>query len=86
MPRYDYLCPSNGRVVEVQHGMRDSLATWREVCERAGIEAGDTPGDAPVQRQLAAAMVMGAAGSGPSAGFGPMGGGGGCASGGCGCH
>jgi predicted nucleic acid-binding Zn ribbon protein len=47
MPNYDYLCPSNGRRVEVFHAMS-------ELCARAGIPAGDTPEDAPVEKLVSA--------------------------------
>jgi hypothetical protein len=50
MPTYDYRCDTNGRMVEVIHRMSDRLATWGELCDKAGIEAGDTPRDAPVIR------------------------------------
>lgn len=50
MPTYDYRCDLNTRVVEVSHSMRETLTTWGELCARAGLEIGDTPIDAPVQR------------------------------------
>jgi len=50
MPSYDYRCPANDRVLEVRHGMNDAVSTWGELCQRAGIELGDTPADAPVER------------------------------------
>jgi hypothetical protein len=50
MPRYDYLCPTNGRVVEVRHGIDELLSSWGELCARAGLAAGETPPDAPVER------------------------------------
>ena len=52
MPRYDYRCDANGRVVEVTHGMNERLATWGEVCERAGLETAGTPADAPVEKVI----------------------------------
>ena len=53
MPRYDYYCPANDRVVEVRHGADELLQTWGEVRERAGLEAGDaTPADAAVERVI----------------------------------
>lgn len=52
MPRYDYHCPANGLVVEVSHGMRETLLTWGEVCERAGVPAGETDPEAPVERVI----------------------------------
>src|SRR3954449_12018165 len=49
MPRYDYVCPANGRVFEVRHSISERLRTWGEVCDRAQEPAGDTPADAPVE-------------------------------------
>ncbi len=86
MPTYDYRCEANGRVVEVRHGMGETLATWGELCERAGIEPGDTPLDAPVRRLISGGYVVSSASLGnpapacdaPGCGMG------GCASGACG--
>lgn len=50
MPTYDYRCDANGRVLEVNHRMSESLSTWGELCERVGIEPASTPTDAPVYR------------------------------------
>lgn len=50
MPTYDYRCDANGRTIEVHHRMSESLATWGELCERLGIETGDTPAESPVHR------------------------------------
>lgn len=52
MPRYDYHCPSSGRVVEVRHGVDERLSTWGEVCARAGVDPGATAPDAPVERVI----------------------------------
>lgn len=52
MPTYDYFCPQNGQVITVSHSMRESLNTWSELCEAAGVAPGDTPLDAPVERLL----------------------------------
>lgn len=60
MPTYDYRCDANGRVVEVKHAMSDSLGTWGELCERAGIDAGDTPPEAAVSRLSTGGQVIGA--------------------------
>jgi hypothetical protein len=49
MPRYDYICPDNGYVVEVTHGMNDRIKTWGELCERAMIGPRGTPADSPVE-------------------------------------
>ena len=50
MPRYDYLCKANGRVVEVTHSIGEKLGTWGEVCERANVPLGDVPGSEPVEK------------------------------------
>ncbi len=50
MPTYDYHCAANDAVVEVSHRMSEVLHTWGELCEKAGIESGDTPLDTPVTR------------------------------------
>jgi hypothetical protein len=50
MPTYDYRCDANGRVVEVNHRMSENLSTWGEVCDRAGLQLGETPADSPVHR------------------------------------
>ena len=50
MPTYDYRCDANGQVVEVTHRMSESLSTWGELCERAGLQPGATPADSPVHR------------------------------------
>ena len=54
MPYYEYRCPSNGRTVEVRHGMDERLVTWGEVAGRAGLAVGATPADSPVERLLSA--------------------------------
>jgi hypothetical protein len=58
MPAYDYRCSSNGRVVEVTHSLRELMGCWGEVCERAGIELGDTDYDAQVYRIVKAEQNM----------------------------
>jgi len=50
MPTYDYRCERNGRVVEIQHRMSETVSTWGELCARANLPCGDTPADAPVVR------------------------------------
>lgn len=57
MPTYDYLCPANGRTVEVRHGMNEKISNWRELCALAGIDAGDTPESAEVQKLIGAGAV-----------------------------
>ena len=58
MPTYDYLCEANGRVLEVQHRMNDSIATWGELCACNGIDAGNTPADAPVKKLATGGNVV----------------------------
>jgi len=58
MPTYDYRCEANGRVVEVRHGMNECLTTWGELCRLAGLEAGATPPDAPVERLITGGQVV----------------------------
>jgi hypothetical protein len=58
MPTYDYRCDTNGRVLEVNHRMSESLSTWGELCEHAGIEPAGTPIDAPVHRLATGGNVI----------------------------
>ena len=58
MPTYDYLCPANGRTVEVSHKMAESVATWGELCRRAGLPLDGTPGNAKVERLITGGGVL----------------------------
>ncbi|KOR30909.1 regulator [Achromatium sp. WMS2] len=58
MPTYDYRCEVNGKVVEVNHRFGEKLTTWGEVCNRAGMDAGDTPLEAPVVRLATGGNVL----------------------------
>lgn len=80
MPTYEYYCPANHQTLEVLHGMSTELSTWGEACERAGVEPGETPADAPVEKLLGAGMVI--AKSRPAEDF-DCGKPGGCCGGGC---
>ncbi|MEW5823981.1 MAG: zinc ribbon domain-containing protein [Pseudomonadota bacterium] len=84
MPSYDYRCPANDRVVEVRHGMNDTVNTWGELCQLAGIEPGDTPAQSSVEKVFltAGGIVGSAALKNPAAP--PCMSGGGCAGGMCG--
>jgi hypothetical protein len=64
MPRYDYLCPANGRLIEASHPMSVTLRTWGEVCQAAGLDPGKTPAAARVQRMIAPSMLLGTKRSG----------------------
>lgn len=52
MPCYEYRCRSNGRTLEVRHGMSEHVETWGELALKAGADVGDTPSDAPVERLM----------------------------------
>jgi len=52
MPTYDYRCEMNGQVVEVVHSISETIKTWGELCDRAGIMPGSTPVDAAVSRHI----------------------------------
>jgi len=58
MPSYDYLCKANRRIVEVRHRMSERIETWGELCHLAGIEPGDTPADAPVEKLITGGAVI----------------------------
>ena len=59
MPTYDYRCDTNGQVVEVNHRLSDLVNSWGDLCERAGIEPGDTPAAAPVRKLATGGNVVG---------------------------
>lgn len=52
MPTYDYFCETNGKKIEVKHRMSEELKNWGELCEKAGMDVGDTPVEAPVRRLI----------------------------------
>ena len=80
MPYYDYFCDTNGRTLEVRHGISESVETWGELCERLGIEPGTTPADSPVERKLSGAIPLtGRAGDSSSSAEPPCGPSCGCA-------
>ena len=76
MPTYDYSCPANGRVVEVMHRMSDTVSDWGELCEKAGIDPGDTPLESPVVRLATGGNIISSSSLG--SGNTPV-----CPSGGC---
>lgn len=82
MPTYDYRCAANGRVIEVRHRMSERLTTWGELCALAGLEPGETPADAPVERLITGAQVVRRSSLGeapaPACAAGPCCGGGPC--------
>lgn len=81
MPTYDYRCTANGATVEVKHRMSETLTSWGQLCELAGIEPGDTPANAPVERLATGGQVVSSGSlrdSAPPCVTGPCCGGGGC--------
>ena len=81
MPTYDYRCAVNNRTVEVKHRMSEQVKTWGELCALAGIEAGDTPANAPVEKLATGGQVVKSGAlkdSVPPCSSGPCCGGGGC--------
>ena len=58
MPTYDYRCPANDRIVEVNHRMNDIVTSWGELCELAGIDTGATAAEAPVERLATGGQVV----------------------------
>ncbi len=64
MPTYDYRCEANARIIEVRHGMNEIVRNWADLCARAGIEPGDTPGDAEVVRLITGGHIITHTGSG----------------------
>lgn len=80
MPTYEYLCESNGRVVEVSHKMTETVKTWGDLCKRANLSPGRTDPKTKVVKLMSAAFVS--TGNAPSsAAAGEMSG---CNAGGCG--
>jgi len=57
MPTYQYHCPTNNRIIEVQHGMKESLNSWGDVCQRAGLDLNGTPADAAVERIISGGLM-----------------------------
>ncbi len=76
MPTCDYQCDANDRILEVRYGMNEQVFNWDELCDRAGIEIGDTPADSPIRKLAAGGQVVKRASMG-SGNTPPCGGGGG---------
>ncbi|MCX7058320.1 MAG: zinc ribbon domain-containing protein [Proteobacteria bacterium] len=58
MPTYDYVCPANGEVLEVEHKLAEKLTTWGELCQRTGREPGATPRATPITRLITGGHVL----------------------------
>jgi len=78
MPTYDYRCDANGRVVEVNHRMSETIQTWGELCERAQLACGDTPESAPVSRMATGGNLISSRALGSGMAPAPACGAGGC--------
>jgi len=58
MPTYDYRCEANKKIYEVKHPMSQSLSTWAELCELAGMEMKNIPASTPVTKVLSSMNVV----------------------------
>jgi predicted nucleic acid-binding Zn ribbon protein len=58
MPSYDYHCPANGEVIEIEHKMAESVKTWGDLCRRAGRALGGTPANAKVVKLITGGNVV----------------------------
>lgn len=58
MPTYDYLCPTNNQILEVQHSLNQDIKTWGELCQLAQCDLGETPPEAPVKRLISAPRLI----------------------------
>jgi len=52
MPMYSYYCDANGTCLEVIHDIGDTVDEWGQLCDRAGIDPGETPTSSPVRRMV----------------------------------
>ncbi|WP_462321396.1 FmdB family zinc ribbon protein [Halochromatium sp.] len=78
MPTYDYRCEANGRIVEVNHRMSETISTWGELCERAAMPCGDTPASTPVNRMANGGNLISSSALGSGQAPAPACGAGGC--------
>ena len=58
MPTYDYICEQNSRTITVQHGMKETISNWGELCQRAGLDLSKTPAEAPVERIISGGIAL----------------------------
>lgn len=57
MPVYEYLCPANKTLVEVEHAMSEAVTTWGRLCELARVDPGKTPPDTPVEKRIGLPLI-----------------------------
>jgi hypothetical protein len=84
VPNYEYRCAANDRTIEVRHAMAERLATWGELCARAGISAGKTDPEAPVEKLISAGFIGAGTSTSEPACAAPACGSGVCGTGACG--
>lgn len=58
MITYDYHCDANDTTLTVRHSIKETLATWGDLCARANQHPGDTPPETPVRRLFGGGNVM----------------------------
>ncbi len=58
MPTYDYRCVATGDVYEARHGINDRLHTWAQLCDRLGMDVGQTPPETALQRLATGGAVV----------------------------
>lgn len=58
MITYEYHCDANETTLTVRHSMKDTLATWGELCALANQDLGETSPETPVRRLLGGGNVM----------------------------
>ncbi len=58
MITYDYHCDANETTLTVRHSIKETLATWGELCALANQKPGDTPPETPVRRLFGSGNVM----------------------------
>ena len=58
MPFYDYYCSANGKTIEVKHEISKKISTWKELCELANLELGETPVNSKVDRLISAPQIQ----------------------------
>ena len=58
MITYDYHCDVNETTLTVRHSIKETLATWGELCARANQHPGGTPPETPVRRLFGGGNVM----------------------------
>ncbi len=57
MPSYDYFCECNGKTVEANHSINDTISSWGELCYVAQHPLGETDPLAPVRKLIRAPAI-----------------------------